>query len=112
MAVKDINQLRLDFKMKKLAATFVALALLSGFALAESPYCMPTRDGKHSFPKTGKHCPTDYTSSGRCCVAIHADTPRAFPKIDGVACPTVTLRRRPPCTIAFRVADCRYGYRY
>lgn len=87
--------------MKKLAAAFVALAFSSAFALAEPPYCMPTRDGKHSFPKTGPHCPTDYFASGRCCVAFRRDTPRAVPKIAGEPCPSGTFRSGSACK-AFR----------
>ena len=56
-------------------------------ALAESPYCIPKADGTNRFQKTGSSCPTGYFASGRCCEALHKDSPYAMPKIRGAACP-------------------------
>jgi hypothetical protein len=83
--------------MKKLVLSAVALTLSSTLALAESPYCTSTREGRVRIPKTGNHCPTGYIASGPCCVALHADTPRAFPKIEGASCPAGTFRSGSAC---------------
>jgi hypothetical protein len=67
----------------------VAPASFSG-AFAESPYSKPTRDGRERIQRTGS-CPTGYVGKGNFCEALHSDTPRAYPKIKGAACPAGTF---------------------
>jgi len=59
-------------------------------AVAESPYPTPTRDGRERLPRHGT-CPTGYVGLGNKCEALHKDTPRAYPKIKGAACPSGTF---------------------
>ncbi|MCP1757906.1 hypothetical protein [Bradyrhizobium elkanii] len=68
----------------------IALAVLATPALAESPYPTPTRDGRERLQRTGT-CPTGYVGVGNKCEALHQDTPRAYPKIKGAACPSGTF---------------------
>jgi hypothetical protein len=71
--------------MKK---TICAIALLWAIpVLAENPYPTPNRDGRERVQRTGT-CPTGYVGKGYKCEALHRDTPRAMPKIEGKACPS------------------------
>lgn len=74
--------------MKKLMIIATMVAAFSSSAFAESPYCVPKADGKDRFTRQGSFCPSGYISSGACCIALHADMPRTYPKIDGAACPS------------------------
>ena len=70
----------------------IAISLLSASAaLAEKPYATPTRDGRERLLRTGT-CPTGYVGKGDFCEAHDRDTPRAYPKVDGVSCPSGTFR--------------------
>jgi hypothetical protein len=80
--------------MKKIA--LLAIALMATPALAESPYPTPTRDGRERIQRTGS-CPTGYVGKGDKCEALHADTPRAYPKIKGAACPSGTFASGDAC---------------
>lgn len=75
--------------MKSVLIMAIALAVASP-ALAESPYPTPTRDGRERLPRYGT-CPTGYVGLGNKCEALHRDTPRAYPKIKGAACPSGTF---------------------
>lgn len=69
----------------------LAIAMLvASAAHAESPYPRPTRDGRETIPRQGS-CPTGYVGLGSKCQALHLDTPRAYPKIKGAACPSGTF---------------------
>ena len=83
--------------MKKLIIAAVALAASLASSLAESPYCLPRQDGTDRIQKTGSTCPVGYFSSGRCCEALHKDSPKAFPKIKGAACPSGTFASGDSC---------------
>lgn len=63
-----------------------AIVLASSAAMATSLYCTP-KNGRDRIPKTSS-CPTGYFAYGKCCEALHDDTPRAMPKIKGAACPS------------------------
>jgi hypothetical protein len=68
--------------------TICAIALLFAVpAMAEGPYPTPTRDGRDRIQRTDT-CPTDYVGKCKLCEALHSDTPRAMPKINGKACPS------------------------
>lgn len=71
--------------MTKIIAVIAMLVTTS--ALAETPYSTPTRDGRERIQRTGT-CPTGYVGKGDKCEALHQDTPRAMPKIEGKACPS------------------------
>ncbi|MGJ4945019.1 hypothetical protein ACQR1W_30950 [Bradyrhizobium sp. HKCCYLS1011] len=71
--------------------TMVAIAMLvATSAHAESPYPTPTGDGRERLQRHGT-CPTGYVGLGDKCEALHRDTPRAYPKIKGSACPSGTF---------------------
>lgn len=74
--------------------------LLSTLAAADSPYPIPTRDGRETIRREGV-CPTGYVGLGDKCVALHKDTPRAYHKIEGAACPSGTFASGAYCK-AFR----------
>jgi hypothetical protein len=42
-------------------------------------------------------CPSGYVGKGDKCEALHADTPRAYPKIKGAACPSGTFASGDAC---------------
>lgn len=84
--------------MKKLIV--MSLALLATPALADTPYPTPTRDGRERIQRTGT-CPTGYVGVGSRCEALHRDTPRAYPKIEGRPCPSGTFQSGDACK-AFR----------
>lgn len=66
----------------------VALAVIAPPALAGPfRYCQPT-NGRDHIPKAGSVCPVGYLASGQCCIALHADSPKAFARLPGRACPT------------------------
>lgn len=67
---------------------------------AGSPYQTPTPDGRERIQRTGV-CPTGFVGLGDNCEALHRDTPRAYPKIKGVACPAGTFASGDYCK-AFR----------
>jgi hypothetical protein len=73
-----------------LKIALIIVAFVTSAAHAESPYPTPTRDGKERLMRTGT-CPTGYIGKGDKCEALHTDTPRAYPKIDGRACPSGTF---------------------
>ena len=73
--------------MKTFSTVAIAIAL-SNAAFSDSPYCTPKADGTDRIYKTGSSCPTGYFASGRCCEALHRDTPKAFPEIKGAPCPS------------------------
>lgn len=75
-------------------------AVLPALAMADTPYATPTRDGRERIPRTGI-CPTGYVGLGQFCEALHRDTPHAYPKIKGVACPAGTFTSGDACK-AFR----------
>ena len=71
------------------------IALLLAFAALSTappalagPYCIPKQDGTDQIAKTGSTCPVNYLASGSCCIALHLDSPRAFARLPGRACPT------------------------
>lgn len=66
------------------------VATTSSLAFAESPYPTPRPDGRETLRREGT-CPTGYVSLSDKCVALHKDTPRAYPRINGVACPSGTF---------------------
>lgn len=80
--------------------TLLTALFIAAPALAESPYPTPTRDGRERIPRTGS-CPTGYVGKGDKCEALHRDTPRAYPKIEGHSCPSGTFRSGDACK-AFR----------
>lgn len=86
--------------MKTLSTVAIAIAIANA-AFADSPYCTRKADGTDRIYKTGSSCPTGYFASGRCCEALHKDTPKAFPKIKGAACPPGTFTSGDSCK-AFR----------
>ncbi|WLA35944.1 hypothetical protein QNJ95_22995 [Bradyrhizobium elkanii] len=77
-------------------ALIIALAIIASPALAESPYPTPTRDGRERIHREGT-CPTGYVGKGDKCEALHKDTPRAYPYIQGTACPSGTFRSGDAC---------------
>ncbi|BBB99838.1 MULTISPECIES: hypothetical protein [Bradyrhizobium] len=77
-------------------ALIIALAIIASPALAESPYPTPTRDGRQRIHREGT-CPTGYVGKGDKCEALHKDTPRAYPYIPGMACPSGTFRSGDAC---------------
>jgi hypothetical protein len=71
--------------------TMMAIAMLmAASAHAESPYPIPTRDGRETIMRN-RICPTGYVGIGNKCEALHHDTPRAYPKIKGAPCPAGTF---------------------
>jgi hypothetical protein len=46
--------------------------------------------------RTGTY-PSGYVGKGDKCEALHADTPRAYPKIKGAACPSGTFASGDAC---------------
>jgi hypothetical protein len=64
-----------------------ALALAGAPPALAGPYCSPI-NGRDQISKTGSACPVNYLASGRCCIALHPDSPRAFARLAGRACPT------------------------
>lgn len=77
----------------------VALAAASP-TFAESPYPTPTRDGRETIQRIGT-CPTGFVGLDNRCLALHKDTPRAYLKIKGAACPSGTFASGDYCK-AFR----------
>jgi hypothetical protein len=75
------------------------LALTTITALAETPYPV-AKDGKETIMRN-RTCPTGYVGIGNKCEALHTDTPRAYPKIKGAACPSGTFASGDSCK-AFR----------
>lgn len=69
-------------------------------AMAESVYPMLTRDGRERIQRTGA-CPTGFVGLGDKCVALHADTPHAYPHFPGTTCPPRTFRSGDAC-VSFR----------
>ncbi|WP_441281144.1 hypothetical protein [Tardiphaga sp. 862_B3_N1_1] len=78
----------------------LALLLAISAAIAESPYATPTRDGRERLMRAGT-CPTGYVGKGNKCEAMHQDTPRAYPRVEGTRCPTGTFQSGDYCK-AFR----------
>jgi hypothetical protein len=79
-----------------IAALTVALSF-TGSAVAEPQhYPTPTRDGRDRIQRTGS-CPTGYIGKGDLCEALHEDTPRAYPKIEGRSCPSGTFASGDAC---------------
>ncbi|MFK4561885.1 hypothetical protein ABIF94_002484 [Bradyrhizobium ottawaense] len=66
----------------------LALALTVAPPAFAGPYCIPKPDGTDQFAKIGTACPVNYLSSGPCCIALRQDSPRAFARLPGRACPT------------------------
>jgi hypothetical protein len=73
--------------MKSVSMILLAAVTISTSAFAETPYPTPTRDGRDRIQRTGT-CPTGYVGKGNKCEALHHDTPRAIPKIDGRTFPS------------------------
>ncbi|MFK4385599.1 hypothetical protein [Bradyrhizobium sp. USDA 223] len=73
-----------------------AIICIASTAAAESPYPTPTRDGRERLQRSGA-CPTGYVGIGNKCEALHKDTPRAYPKIQGTPCPSGTFRSGDYC---------------
>lgn len=65
--------------------TFAVALAVAPPAIA-GPYCLPV-NGRDQIAKTGGVCPSGYISTGRCCEALHIDTPRAFARLPGRSCP-------------------------
>ncbi|MHC2380302.1 hypothetical protein [Bradyrhizobium liaoningense] len=72
--------------MRRLAGLAFALTFAGALPALAGPYCVPT-DGRDQITKTGSTCPVNYRASGPCCIALHADSPRAFVKLPGRSCP-------------------------
>lgn len=51
-----------------------------------------------AIPRQG-FCPSGYRAEGDCCRAFHADTKKAFPKIEGKACPSGSYVSGGSCVI-------------
>lgn len=68
----------------------LALALAVSSPALAGPFCQPN-NGRDQIAKTGGVCPVGYLASGTCCIALHADTPRAFARLPGRSCPTGTF---------------------
>ncbi|BAL13489.1 hypothetical protein M2307_007714 [Bradyrhizobium japonicum] len=77
------------FRLARLHA-LAAVALTVAPPALSAPYCQPT-NGRDQIAKAGNTCPVEYRASGQCCIALHADSPRAFAKLPGRACPTGTF---------------------
>ncbi|MHC2583012.1 hypothetical protein [Bradyrhizobium diazoefficiens] len=73
--------------MIRLAFALIVAGALPALA---APYCQPT-NGRDQITKTGSACPVNYLSSGPCCIALHQDSPRAFARLPGRACPTASF---------------------
>lgn len=65
------------------------------------PYCQPA-NGRDQIAKTGSTCPANYLASGQCCIALHADSPRAFAKLPDRSCPTGSFVSNGAYCVAFR----------
>lgn len=84
--------------MSRLAKVLLATAVALGSAppclplpvKAETPYATPSRDGRERIQRTGT-CPTGFVGKGAFCEALHQDTPHAYPKVQGAACPSGTF---------------------
>lgn len=87
-------------RLAKLHALAVALAMVAPPALA-GPYCQPS-NGRDQIAKTGNVCPVGYLASGTCCVALHADSARAFARLPGRACPTGSFASSGVYCVSFR----------
>lgn len=68
----------------------LALALTVAPPTLAGPYCQPT-NGRDQIAKAASVCPVGYLASGPCCIALHANTPRAFARLPGPSCPTGTF---------------------
>jgi hypothetical protein len=73
--------------MRRLAGLVFALTFAGALPALAAPYCQPT-NGRDQIPKTGNVCPVNCLASGPCCIASHPDSPRAFTRLPGRACPT------------------------
>lgn len=73
--------------MRRLAGLAFALTFAGALPALAGPYCVPT-NGRDQIAKTGSTCPVNYLGSGQCCIALHQDSPRAFARLPGRACPT------------------------
>lgn len=73
--------------MMRLAGLAFALTVAGALPALAAPYCQPTH-GRDQITKTASVCPSGYFSTGRCCQALHSDSPRAFARLPGRACPT------------------------
>ncbi|MHC2664571.1 hypothetical protein ACVINX_005356 [Bradyrhizobium diazoefficiens] len=73
--------------MIRLAGLAFALAVAGALPALAAPYCQPI-NGRDQITKTGSVCPVNYLASGSCCIALHPDSPRAFARLPGRACPT------------------------
>lgn len=71
----------------RLALALALLALVITSPAFAGRYCQPA-NGRDQITKTGSVCPVGYLASGSCCIALHADSPRAFARLPGRACPT------------------------
>ena len=67
-------------------AIALSLVIVAMIPAGAASYCLP-KNGKDRISKAGT-CPAGYFASGDCCEAFHADTKKAFPKIEGKACPS------------------------
>lgn len=74
--------------MRQLARLAFALAFAGALPALAGPYCIPRPDGTDQIAKTASTCPVNYLASGSCCIALHPDSPRAFARLPGRACPT------------------------
>lgn len=80
----------------------VALVLVAPPAFAgPGPYCQPV-SGRDQITKTGSVCPVGYLASGPCCIALHADSPRAFARLPGRACPPGSFASAGDYCVTFR----------
>ncbi len=71
--------------MIRIAIVF-ALVIVTVVPAGAASYCLP-KNGKDRIAKTGT-CPAGYFASGDCCEAFKSTTKKAFPKIEGKACPS------------------------
>ncbi|AJA60101.1 hypothetical protein ABIF44_004900 [Bradyrhizobium japonicum] len=78
-------------RLAELHALAMALAVVAFPAIAgPGPYCTPV-NGRDQIAKAGNTCPVNYLASGQCCIALHQDSPKAFARLPGRACPTGTF---------------------
>lgn len=97
----------IDARMALLA---VLAALSTASPALAGPYCQPT-NGRDQIAKTGSTCPINYLASGPCCIALHADSPRAVGRLPGRACPTGSFASAGHCVSSADAVRCHESRR-
>lgn len=87
--------------MKRLAGLAFALAIFGALPALAGRYCQPT-NGRDQIAKMGSTCPVNYRASGGCCIALHEDSPRAFARLPGRACPTGSFASAGAYCVSFK----------